>query len=157
MGNIEKGYLGSLIVEKKFVANGFSIFKPSMENGKVDMIVEKENKYFRLQIKTVQESKGKKCIPVRKISHSMKEYKISTYSKEEIDFFIGVDIECEDVYILPISFSEQYKSTISISVVTTYKNNFNIVEPYSGNIISGGDNIGELLSGNAGDNTEGIN
>ena len=57
---IEKGFYGSLIVEKSFILNGFNIFKPSMENGKVDMIVEKENVYLKLQIKTVQIDRGKK-------------------------------------------------------------------------------------------------
>ena len=42
MGTIEKGYLGSLIVEKKLVQEGFNIYKPVLENGKVDMIIEKK-------------------------------------------------------------------------------------------------------------------
>ena len=70
MGNwktIEKGYLGSLLVEQKFIENGFNLFKPVLENGKVDLIVEKDNTYIKLQIKTVQvEKDGRKIIPMRK-------------------------------------------------------------------------------------------
>ena len=58
MGSIEKGYLGQILVEKAFISNGFNIFKPVLENGKVDLIVEKDNKYFRLQIKTVTRNKN---------------------------------------------------------------------------------------------------
>ena len=68
---IEKGYLGDLLVEKKFIENGFNLFKPVLENGKVDLIVEKNNVYLKLQIKTVQYDRGKGLIPVRKISHNM--------------------------------------------------------------------------------------
>lgn len=38
---IEKGYLGSLLVEQKFIENGYNLFKPVLENGKVDLIAEK--------------------------------------------------------------------------------------------------------------------
>lgn len=57
MGNwktIEKGYLGSLIFEKKLIENEWNVFKPVLENGKVDMIIEKNNRYLKIQIKTVQ-------------------------------------------------------------------------------------------------------
>ena len=93
---IEKGYLGDLLVEKKFIENGFNLFKPVLENGKVDLIVEKNNVYLKLQIKTVQYDRGKGLIPVRKISHNMGEYKIKKYTKEDIDFFIGADLNTED-------------------------------------------------------------
>ena len=45
---------------------------------------------------------------------------------------------------------------ISINVVESFKNNFNLMELYNRNIINGEDNIGELLTGKADDNTEGI-
>ena len=44
----------------------------------------------------------------------------------------------------------------SLIVVESFKNNFNLMELYNRNIINGEDNIGELLTGNADDNTEGI-
>ena len=46
--------------------------------------------------------------------------------------------------------------TISINIVESFKNNFNLMELYNRNIINGEDNIGELLTGKADDNTEGI-
>ena len=156
LGKIEKGFYGSLIVEKSFIKNGFNIFKPSMENGKVDMIVEKDNIYLKLQIKTVQLDKNKKVIPVRKLSHNKTEHKVSLYTKEMIDYFVGVDINTEEIYIIPVSFSSQYKSSISIISAEQFKNNFDLMELCNRNITDAEDNIGELLTGNADDNTEGI-
>lgn len=66
MGNIEKGYLGSLIVEKQFVKNGFNVFKPSMENGKVDMIIEKDYVYLKLQIKPFNYQRAIKLFQLEK-------------------------------------------------------------------------------------------
>lgn len=156
LGKIEKGYYGSLIVEKAFISNKFNVFKPTMENGKVDMIVEKDNIYLKIQIKTIQIDKNRKIIPVRKLSHNKTEHKVFLYTADIIDYFIGVDIDTEDVYILPVSFSSQYTSTISVNKANFYKNNFNLMELSNGNIRNGEDNIGELLTDNADDNTEGI-
>ena len=126
---VMKGYFGSLIVEKKFIENGFQVFKPTTENGKVDMIIEKFGVYLKLQIKTISITKeGNKLLPVRKISHNMGEYKISRYSENDIDYFIGVDIETEDLYIAPIEFTSTYSSSIAISKMQEYKNNFELVE-----------------------------
>ena len=130
MGTIEKGYLGSLIVEKKLVQEGFNIYKPVLENGKVDMIIEKNNIYLKIQIKTVQSSKNSKVVPLRKISHNMGEYKIKTYSDNDIEYFVGVDTVTEDIYMIPIKFSQTYASAISINTLfkAGYVNNFDLKE-----------------------------
>ena len=124
MDTISKGYLGQLIVEKAFIKNGYNLYRPILENGKVDLIVEKNNKYWKLQIKTTQSRDGKKNIHVRKVSHNMGQYKIKRYTSDDIDWFIGVDLETEDVYILPVAFSSQYSSYINVSKCNNYKNNF---------------------------------
>lgn len=154
---IEKGYLGSLLVEQKFIENGYNLFKPVLENGKVDLIAEKNNKYIKLQIKTVQvEGSGRKIIPVRKISHNMGEYKVKLYTEKDIDYFIGVDLDTKDLYILPICFSSQYRSSIGINSCQDYKNNFKQMEPISGNTSSGHDDNVEALTDNADGNDVGI-
>ena len=153
---IEKGYLGQLIVEENFIREGYNLYKPVLENGNVDLIVEKNNCYFRIQIKTVQTENNKKIIPIRKISHNMGEYKINLYTKEGIDYFIGVDVDTRDLYILPISFSSQYKNGISINSCASYKNNFIQMEPNNENIISEHDDNVESLTDNADGNDVGI-
>lgn len=156
MGSIEKGYLGQILVEKAFISNGFNIFKPVLENSKVDLIVEKDNKYFRLQIKTVTRDKKHWFIPLRKISHNMGEYKISRYTKSDIDFFIGVDLNTEDLYILPLEFSSTRNNSISIAVCQEYKNNFEQLELIIRNNNNGDDDNVESLTDNADGNDVGI-
>ena len=153
---IEKGYLGQLFVEEAFIQHGFNLFKPVLENGKVDLIIEKNNKYLKIQIKTVQEYRRSKCIPVRKISHNMGEYKIKRYTEEDIDYFIGVDIDTRDLYILPVSFSSQYTSAVAISSCQSYKNNFEQLEPVIGNDNSGDDDNVETLTDSADGNDVGM-
>ena len=152
---IEKGYLGHLLVERKFIEHGFNLFKPVLENGKVDLIVEKNNVYIKLQIKTVQTDKNVKKIPVRKISHNMGEYKVKHYDKNDIDFFIGADLDNQCLYILPIEFSSKYASSISISNCQNYKDNFKQMELLCGNTENVEDDNVETLTDNADGNDVG--
>ena len=105
-----------------------------------------------MQIKTIQKDSGRKVLPVRKINHNQGQYKIHLYNKSEIDYFIGIDIETEDLYIVPIDFIMKYSSSIGIKALEPYKNNFTQLEPQIGNSLSGCDDIGATLTGN----TEGI-
>ena len=101
-----------------------------------------------MQIKTIQTDNGRKVLPVRKISHNQGEYKVHHYTKNEINYFVGVDLETEELYIIPIDFIEKYKSSISINTLQLYKNNFSQMEPIIGDNNSGADDIGEALTGN---------
>ena len=136
--------------------NGFNLFKPMLENGKVDLIVEKDGVYKKIQIKTVQEQRSGKLIPVRKISHNMGEYKIKRYTKEDIDYFVGVDVDTEDLYILPVEFSSKYATSISTNSCQEYKNNFEQLERIIGNNNDEGDDNVETLTDNADGNDVGM-
>lgn len=84
----------------------------------------------------------------------MGEYKIKYYTKEDIDYFVGVDVETENIYILPVSFSSQFKHSVDISKCSVYCNNFKL-EPVSGNINSGDDDNGKSLTDDADGNSVG--
>ncbi|MGN1312218.1 MAG: group I intron-associated PD-(D/E)XK endonuclease [Bacilli bacterium] len=130
------------------------MYLPILEDTKVDCIISKDNYLIKMQIKTLQFDKrdNRKFLPVRKINHNQGEYKIHHYTSNEIDYFVGIDIETDDIYIVPISFSSKYTSSIGLKVLEPYKNNFTQLEPQIGNSLSGCDDIGETLTGN----TEGI-
>ena len=129
MDTIAKGRLGYNLVEKQFLIRDFEVYIPLLENTKVDCITIKNGMLLKYQIKTLQKDRDRKILPVRKISHNQGEYKIHHYTSDEVDFFIGVDIETEDIYIVPISFIEQYKSNVSVSKLELFKNNFTPLEP----------------------------
>ena len=98
-----------------------------------------------MQIKILAKDKS---LPVRKISHNQGEYKIFRYDASTIDFFIGVDLDTEDIYIVPVEFSSKYSTSIGYRTLQPYKNAFNLMEPSSRNTTSGDDDIGEPLTGN---------
>lgn len=86
----------------------------------------------------------------------MGEYKIFRYTKSDIDFFIGVDLNTEDLYILPVEFSSTRKSSISIAVCQEYKNNFEQLELIIRNNNNGDDDNVESLTDDADGNDVGI-
>lgn len=130
---ISKGRLGYNLLEKELLKRGWDLYVPVLENTKIDCIAIKNNSLIRFQIKTIQKKEDKKFIPVRKISHNQGEYKVYHYTSDDVDYFAGVDLETENLYILPIDFVSQYKSSISINKLDSYKNNFDQMEPLIGN------------------------
>ena len=98
-----------------------------------------------MQIKTLATDRS---LPVRKISHNQGQYKISRYDASTIDFFIGVEVDTEDIYVVPVEFSSKYSAAIGYRTLQPYKNAFNLMEPSSRNTTSGDDDIGEPLTGN---------
>ena len=152
MDKITKGKLGYNLLEKELLKRNFEIYTPVTENTKIDCIAIKDNKISRIQIKTIQIENGRKILPLRKINHNHNEYKVYLYTKKDIDIFVGVDLETEEIFICPVDFIENYSRSIGVSKLQEFKNNFNSMEPDTGNSISGADDIGESLTGN----TEGM-
>ena len=129
MDTITKGRLGYNLLEKELLKRDWEIFIPLLENGKIDCIAIKNNQLLRFQIKTIQNDKRNgKILPVRKINHNSEGYSTYHYTANDIDYFIGSDIEEESLYICPISFIEKYKSAIGIKALQPYKNNFKQLE-----------------------------
>lgn len=145
MNTIAKGRLGYNLLERELLKRDWDLYIPILENTKIDCIAIKGDTLIRMQIKTLAKDKS---LPVRKISHNQGEYKIFRYDASTIDFFIGVDLDAEDIYIVPVEFSSKYSSLIGYRTLQPYKNAFNLMEPNSKNTISGDDDIGEPLTGN---------
>lgn len=128
MDTITKGRLGYNLLEKELLKRGWELFVPLLENGKIDLIAIKENKLLRFQIKTIGKEQNSKFLPVRKVSHNQGQYKYTWYTSNDIDFFVGSDLETEDLYIVPVSLTQQYRRQIAISKIQLYKNNFEQLE-----------------------------
>jgi len=133
LDTISKGRLGYNLLECELLKRDWELYVPVLENTKIDCIAIKNNQLFRFQIKTIQKNRNRKVLPVRKISHNQGEYKIHHYNASEIDYFVGSDLENDDLYIVPIDFVIQYKSSIGVKTLEPYKNNFSQLEPLIGN------------------------
>lgn len=145
MDTITKGRLGYNLLERELLKRDWDLYVPVLENTKIDCIAIKANILIRMQIKILAKDKS---LPVRKISHNQGEYKIFRYDASTVDFFIGVDLDTEDIYVVPVEFSSKYSTSIGYRTLQPYKNAFNLMEPNSRNTTSEDDDIGEPLTGN---------
>ena len=128
LSTITKGRLGYNIAENFLLKNNFDVYTPILENTKIDCIAVKDDKLFRIQIKTIQTFRGSRFLPVRKLSNNRNSNKQKHYTDKDIDFFFGVDLETSDIYIVPISFIMMYQSAISLKHLQEYKNNIDILK-----------------------------
>lgn len=130
LSTIVKGRLGYNLVEKHLLEQNFDIYVPILENTAVDCIVIKEHKLSRIQIKTIQhDTRGSSFMPVRKLSNNRNKNKQKLYSSLDVDFFIGVDLENEITYVVPIEVVSKYTSSISTSALENYKEKYSLMEP----------------------------
>lgn len=153
MDSIKKGRMCYSILEKHLLQHDWDIYVPILEDTKIDCIIIKHDILLKFQIKKIQHDRNHKVLPTRKVNHNLECYKITYYTDSKIDYLVGVDLDTEDIYFVPIDVVSKHKSAISISSISKFKNNFSLLEePHIGNFVSGGDNIGKRLTAN----TEGI-
>ncbi len=102
------GKAAELLFMSKCLQNGIDCYVPLSEDNRIDVIV--GSKLRRVQVKTI----SPKGMYVKKVGHnSSKIRKEYTYTKDDIDFFVGVDLTHSDIYIIPIEDLINYKSVVS--------------------------------------------
>jgi len=130
MSKVKKGLAAEHIAKARFLLEGFNIYEEVNYDSKCDIIVELDNKYYRIQIKVLN---SKKELTFRKLTHSKTQHKQHHYSCKDVDYFVGVDLDTFDLYILPVT--EVTRSSKNSKYLVEYKNNFNL-EPCCGNAVS---------------------
>ena len=130
LSTVQKGTIGELLAKALFMKQGFNIFDKVNEESKCDFILEKNNKLIKLQVKITSVARENKCILTRKLSHSKTEHKTHYYTSNEIDFYVAVDIEELDLYILPMSIYSEIKSSKILDNLQEFKNNFGLIDKF---------------------------
>jgi len=119
------GMASEYIFIAKAMLAGFECFTPVSAGSRIDVVV--GDHLFKCQVKTLASGRGAKKLPVRKIGcNSKTNTKSYVYSSKDVDFMIGVDVDTFDVYVVPIQDIAQYKSLVSINILSKYKNNFSV-------------------------------
>lgn len=135
LSTVQKGTIGELFAKGLLMREGFNIYDRVNEESKCDFILEKNYKLIKIQIKItsknyLKDGSESKCILTRKLTHSKTEHKTHHYTKEEIDFYMAIDIETLDLYILPMDVYSEIKSSKVLSALQEYKNNFKLLHEF---------------------------
>ena len=108
---------GELRFAAEFIRKGWSIFLPYGEDSAVDLLIEKDGEYKRIQVKTTKPISG--AIHCR--MKSSNNWQVKKYTKKEIDYFGIYDYENKKGYLIPI---EKVTGMIEISLrIEKTKNN----------------------------------
>lgn len=89
---------GELRFASEFIRKGWNIFLPYGEDSPVDLLIQKDGVFKRVQIKTTKAKNGVVFCRLK----SSNNWQVKTYSKKEIDLFGIYDAENKLGYPLPI-------------------------------------------------------
>ena len=135
--NLQLGILTERIVEAKFIEKKFNTLLPRSPGGTVDLLVEKNNAFIRIQIKSsyYDERTDSYRSTLLKSGHNK-------YDLKEFDYFAIYNYEYDALYIIPVNFIEEktsisfyphrqkglskYASRVKDFDINDYLNNFNI-------------------------------
>jgi hypothetical protein len=91
-------------IYKKLILNKFQLFKVSTENNEIDLVVLKDHKFSKLQLKTASFSKKNNNYEIScRTFFKFKEKKFGDYKYPNIDFFIFNLISRDISYVIPSS------------------------------------------------------
>jgi len=89
---------GELRFAAEFIRNDWNIFLPYGEDTPIDLLIEKNGEYKRIQVKSTRPKKGVVFCRLK----SSNNWRVKKYSKKEIDFFAIYDCENKKGYLIPI-------------------------------------------------------
>ena len=92
------------LIYKKLILNKFQLFKVSTENNEIDLVVLKDHKFSKLQLKTASFSKKTNNYAIScRTFFKFKEKKFRDYKYPNIDFFIFNLMGRDLSYVIPSS------------------------------------------------------
>jgi len=89
---------GELRFAAEFTRKGWKVFLPYGENTPIDLLIEKEGIFKRIQIKSTSPIKGAIHCRIK----SSNNWQVKKYTKKEIDFFGIYDYVNKKGYFIPI-------------------------------------------------------
>jgi len=104
MDKVLKGDLSKAFVIAKLLKEGYRVLEPVSENSRYDLVVELDNKFFRIQVKTIyfkNDLQVYEMICYSTTKRNKKHIK-SKYTEKEVDFIIGYNQDTDEAYTFPI-------------------------------------------------------
>jgi len=94
MNTVSIGDIGEMQALAKFATNLINVSKPLMNNARYDLIIDIDNKLYRVQVKTVQCVKdGKMEFATKTTNYTKGSWSSNAYSTNEVDLFFLYCVE----------------------------------------------------------------
>jgi hypothetical protein len=105
MDKILKGDISKAFVIAKLLKEGYKVLEPLSENSRYDILVDLNNKFIKIQIKTIYYKNDLDVYEMACYSATRRNKKHikSKYTPEEVDFIIGYNHDTDEIYTFPIN------------------------------------------------------
>ena len=105
------GQISEYLVSAKLMSEGFEVYEPVLANQPADLIISKNNNFFKIQIKTARYFKDRNCY--YSSVWQTRGIKKIPYSKKDTDFIIIKCSGIDAIYVFPV---EYFKNRLNIQL-----------------------------------------
>lgn len=117
-----RGDAAEAVVHMAFVVRGVTVLEPTGNNEPYDLVVDGDNDFYRIQVKTAYESQNEGAVRFETRTTRVKSSGCERGRYEgDIDFFSVYSPETGNVYLVPIE--DAPKDTMTIRYQTAKNNN----------------------------------
>ncbi len=109
MDRKEKGVLAEAKSITEFISLGYNVFKPFADNGFYDLIVEKDDKLYKVSVKysSVINEAGSCCVTLKTVSRRKdNKVKINTFDNHKYDILSIYDATNNKIFLIDCKFIE---------------------------------------------------
>jgi len=103
LSTIQKGDVSEAYATAKFKEMGVPVLEPVSDNQPYDLVIEKDNKFQKVQVKTGHISDEAVKFRCNRIHTNGSGHERKEYSKDDVDLFAIYVIETSNIYIVPFS------------------------------------------------------
>lgn len=122
LNTVSIGDIGESIAVAKFTQKGYIVSKPISNNARYDLILEIDNKLYKVQVKTTNSIKdGKMNFSMKTTNYTQGNWKSVAYDAKDVDLFFLYCIE-NDWCGLFIVTDEHIQQSISIRIAPPNNN-----------------------------------
>jgi hypothetical protein len=103
MNSKQVGDISEVAVKKFLLEQGFSVLDTVGDNDRYDLVYEKEEEFYRVQVKTGRYKNGKILFDCENKTTENGKVVKKQYTKKDIDFFFVYYPESEKIFKIPVS------------------------------------------------------
>ena len=106
------GQKSEAIVMVELVRRNITVLQPFGDSERYDLVVDSNDDFHRLQVKTARIYDGRIVIELRSTGVNAHSTEHTPYTEDEIDFFAGYCFERDETYIIPVEETGNTKMTL---------------------------------------------
>ena len=97
----EQGTIGLLRVAHSYQLLGYNVLLPFGDSQRYDLVIEKNGRFQKVQVKTVTEKNGVIQVDARVIGHNLGRFNVYYPTEKDFDILAVVEMKTQRAYAVP--------------------------------------------------------